>query len=260
MGQLSGTISAVKPYSDYDPLAWVYNKHWGPRYTEKVLPVVERLILKDLSADARILDLCCGSGQLAQKLLERGFRVTGLDGSDEMVRIARENAGAGEFIVDDARRFRFECTYDAALCLFDSLNHIMTFDELISVFRNVYSVLQDSGVFLFDLNMEEGYKARWRGSYHIVEDDHVCLVRLGYRAEEKMGESQVTVFRLDGQWRCSHLTLLQRCYSQEEIESALEDAGFTNVTIYDGQRDLQLAGKGAGRAFFVCRKTTERNS
>ncbi len=253
-------MSAVKPYSDYDPLAWVYNKHWGPRYTEKVLPVIERLILQELSADARILDLCCGSGQLAQKLIERGFHVTGVDGSEEIVRIARENASAGEFVVDDARTFRFECTYDAALCVFDSLNHILSLDELISVFCNVYSVLQDGGVFLFDLNMEEGYKARWRGSYNIVEDDHVCVVHLNYRTEEKIGESQVTVFRLDGQWRRSDLTLLQRCYSQEEIETALANAGFTNVAIYDGQRDLQLAGKGAGRAFFVCRKPKERNS
>jgi SAM-dependent methyltransferase len=243
----------VSPYSDYDRLAWVYNIHWGPRYAQQVLPVIDKLVLESIPAEARILDLCCGTGQLTDALLRRGYAVTGIDGSEEMLRLARENAPAAEFIVEDARSFNLPSTHDAVVSVFDSLNHVIALDELTSVFRNVRMALREEGVFLFDLNMEEGYKARWRGSYNIVEDDHVCLVRLGYHPDKKMGESQLTIFRLNGQWERSDLTLFQKCYTEDEIRSALATAGLGDVAIYDGSRDLQLNGKGTGRSFFVCR-------
>ena len=72
-------------YSDYDPFAWVYNRHWGNNFTALALLVLDRLVLPYLPARARILDLCCGTGQLARALSARGYQVTGLDGSKEML-------------------------------------------------------------------------------------------------------------------------------------------------------------------------------
>jgi 2-polyprenyl-3-methyl-5-hydroxy-6-metoxy-1,4-benzoquinol methylase len=46
-----------------------------------------------LSRDARLLDAGCGSGQWAVAFAERGARVTGVDLSPEMIRLAREHAG-----------------------------------------------------------------------------------------------------------------------------------------------------------------------
>jgi trans-aconitate methyltransferase len=63
------------------------------------------LILSELSTDACLLDLCCGAGHLTRALAGRGYRVTGLDGSAEMLRYARENAPSAEFIWTDARTF-----------------------------------------------------------------------------------------------------------------------------------------------------------
>ena len=79
-------------YSDYDPFAWVYNKYWGNEFTPRVFPILEQLVLRELPAGARVLDLCCGTGQLAGTLTALGYRVTGVDGSTEMLRFARENA------------------------------------------------------------------------------------------------------------------------------------------------------------------------
>ena len=90
-------------YSDYDRFAWVYNKHWGNQFVPLALRVLEKLVFPHLPAKARILDLCCGTGQLAQALLARGHQVTGLDVSQEMLRLARQNAPTAEFIVADAK-------------------------------------------------------------------------------------------------------------------------------------------------------------
>ncbi len=243
-------------YSDYDRFAWVYNKHWGHSFTQLALPILEKLVLLYLPAKASILDLCCGTGQLAQTLIARGYRVTGLDGSEEMLRFARENAPAGEFIVDDARSFKLPNIYHAVVSTFDSLNHIMTLEELTSVFRNVYAALREGGLFLFDLNMEEGFKICWDDFFDIVEDDLVCIVRTSYRPEERIAQFNTTIFYLQEGWQRSDLMLVQKCYSETEVQSALEVAGFIEIHAYgyNEQWDLEELTGGAERAFFVCRK------
>ena len=249
-------MSAVTRYSDYDRFAWVYNKHWGPGFSQRVLPILEKLMLQHLPAKANILDLCCGTGQLAQALIACGYQVTGLDGSEEMLRFARENAPTGEFIVDDARYFKLPDVYHAVVSTFDSLNHIMTLEELTSVFRNVYAALREGGLFLFDLNMEEGYQICWQDSFGNVEDDEVCVVRLSYRPEEGTAQFDVTIFSLQEGWQRSDLTLMQKCYSEAEVQSALEVAGFIGIHAYayNEQCGLEKLTPEAERAFFVCQK------
>lgn len=241
-------------YSDYDPFARVYNKHWGNSFTQHALPVLEELVLPHLPGKARILDLCCGTGQLAHILTERGYRVTGLDGSEEMLRFARENAPEVEFIHDDARTFRLPPVYHAAISTFDSLNHVMTLEELTSVFRNVHAALREGGLFLFDLNMEGGYRVTWNDNFGIVEDDLVCVVRSSYRPEEHTARFDATIFRRQESWQRSDITLFQKCYSEAEVLSALGTAGFseTRTYTYDLYLNLQNLTADSERAFFLC--------
>lgn len=249
-------MPSVSRYSDYDGFAWVYNKHWGQNFTQPVLLILDNLLLHRIPAGARVLDLCCGTGQLAQALTARGYHVTGLDGSEEMLRFARDNAPAGEFILTDARSFKLPDLYHMVVSTFDSLNHIMTLEELTSVFRNVYASLKGGGLFLFDLNMEEGYKLCWNDSYGIVEDDHVCVIRTGYRPEERTARFDTTIFYLQDGWQRSDLTFWQKCYSEAEVRSALKVAGFIEIRCYayDELGNLTELTRQAERAFFVCRK------
>ncbi len=241
-------------FADYDPFAWVYNQQWGPEFAGRVLPVIQKLVLSKLQAEARILDLACGTGQLAQALAERGYRVTGLDGSEEMILYARLNAPTAEFVVDDVRTFQVSEPFRAVLSTYDSLNHIMSPKELLKVFSNVYAGLQVNGLFLFDLNMEEGYRERWRGSFGIVEDDYVCVVRSRFDPDAGVARASITIFRpKDGGWGRTDLELLQRCYSEGQVVSLLEEAGFDAVEAFDAQADLGWS-RNPGRGFFRARK------
>ena len=241
-------------YSDYDAFAWAYNKHWGSAFTESILPVIDKLVLQTIPPKARILDVCCGTGQLASALVKRGYRVTGVDGSKEMIRIARRNAPKATFHVEDARSFRIAPPCDAALSTYDSLNHMMALEDLTAVFRNVHDSLRDGGWFLFDLNMEEGYTARWRGESAIVEDDHVVAYRSSYSPDDKVGRMEFTIFRKVARgWKRTDLALTQRCYSDIEVRSALKRAGFEAARVFDGARDLEPF-RNVGRWFFLCRR------
>lgn len=238
----------------YDRFAWFYNRYWGPAFSGQAMTVLDKLLLPSLPAQGRILDLCCGTGQLAGELTARGFQVTGIDESEEMLRYARENAPLAEFILADARSFNFAPIYHGAVSTFDSLNHVMRLEELTRVFQNVHAALVDEGFFLFDLNMEQGYQARWQGSLAIVQDDHVCIVRAGFDPEQKLGRNDITMFRLEGgDWQRSDLTLWQKCYSEDEIRSSLGEAGFREISAYEADKDLGMAGS-VGRTFFLARK------
>lgn len=242
-------------YTDYDMFAAIYNQHWGDFADRQALPVVEKYVVVNLPADAHILDLCCGTGQLARALSARGYRVTGIDGSDVMLRFARKNAPEATFRQADARDFTLEQPCHAALSTFDSLNHIMTLAELERVFRNVYSALLVGGMFLFDLNLEAGYNKRWSGSFGIVEEIYCCIMRSSYQPDERLGITDITMFHASGgnSWARNDLRLTQRCYSIDEVLGALHRAGFRDAAAYDiasGKR----ADDATDRGLFIGKK------
>ena len=253
-------MTLQQPYSDYDRFAWLYNRHWG-HFAKGLLPILSETVLNRLPQGARLLDLCCGTGQLARLLGDRGYQVTGLDGSTEMIRFARENAPQGEFVVDDARSFRLDRSYDAVLSTYDSLNHIMSREELRQVFQNVFRALDPGGLFFFDLNMEAAYRTRWNQSMGMAEEDHACVTQSRYDAERRVADFHVTMFfESDGTWERSELTLHQRCYAATEVCSLLEQAGFAQIEALarHGDGELQPFESNDERAYFVCRQPLHR--
>ena len=241
-------------YSDYDPFARVYNKYWGDEFTRFAFPLVERLVLRRLPPGASILDLCCGTGQMAATLTALGYSVTGVDGSPEMLRFARQNAPAATFVHADARSFTLPHRFDAAICIFDSLNHVMTAGELEDVFRCVRAALRGGAPFFFDLNLEAGFSLAWHDNFGIVEDDLLCVVRTSYDPENKVACFDVTVMTQDNGWKRTDFTLRQKCHSPEEVLAALARAGLTGAEVYslDDRRGLVPLAPGAERAFFLC--------
>lgn len=89
-------------FDDYDPFAWIYERDWGSEYHDQALRILDRALLESLPPPARILDLCCGNGRLTEQLARRGYRVTGLDGSAEMLGYARQRVPDVDFLLADA--------------------------------------------------------------------------------------------------------------------------------------------------------------
>ena len=244
----------VERYSDYDGFAWIYNLHWGPTEGGKALPRLRRLFLGDIQPSAQILDLCCGSGHLAQTLIDEGYDVTGIDGSKELLKFAQENAPKANFILSDARLFDLAPEYDAVVSISDSLNHVMNLSELQSVFKRVYSALQPGGIFHFDLNMKHKFTSSWKGSFAIVEDDHVCAVISDYKPQKEIADFRATIFeKTDRGWERSDVTLYQRWYSISDITDSLIKVGFSDIEIRNPKLEV-YRDDNVDKAFFVCKK------
>lgn len=259
---------AVETYSAYDDFAWFYHRYWSQGIPFRLLEAVDALLLADLDPGARVLDLCCGTGRISRALADRGYRVTGIDGSAGMLDIARAEAPAAEFFQADARSFSLDEPADAVVSLFDSLNHVTGPGELEQVFHNVRRALRPGGRFLFDLNDESAFLRHWRGeTFTAVEDDHASIMRGVYDPADKLGVVNVTLFRLvDGLWRRSDVTVHERCYGADEVLAMLRGAGF-RAAMHRAE-ELGMDDQ-AGRMFFVANRelmtdvmdsTTEREA
>ncbi|MBE9004889.1 methyltransferase domain-containing protein [Fortiea sp. LEGE XX443] len=225
----------------YDPWAKIYNDYWGLRYCKHILPHFEELLQQyNVHQGANILDLCCGTGHMAQHLIEQGYQVTGLDISEGMLQYARENAPRAKLILDDARFFNLPSTFHAVICPSGSLNHMMNVEDLTKVFAKVYDSLLDNGVFLFGLTLEDGYKS-WNATISDgdVKDDFAWACCDSYNPETKIGQFKITIFqKVEESWQRLDINNLIRGYSRTEIVTALESVGFTNVNIYDREGNV----------------------
>lgn len=237
----------------YDPFAMIYNRGIAEDFCRRAWPTVEKLLLSSVPRKSRILDLCCGSGQMARELSARGFSVIGLDGSSQMIELARVNAPKASFILADARRFSVAPKFSAVLCSFNSLAHAADVEELASMLHNAHAALNAGGQLLFDISLESAYASKWRGSFGDAQEDAVWIVRPSYEPQTRYAHNQVTVFKSEGRrWQRSDFTLTQRCFSESELRGALARAGFIHVDAFDAEKDLGMSGE-LGRKFFLCR-------
>lgn len=101
------------------------------------------------------LDLACGTGVLCEVLHASGIQASGMDLSEGMIAIARENAPQISYDVADMITYRPERCFDLVTCTGDALNHIIDLGDIARIFGNVYGYLNEGGYFIFDLLNEK---------------------------------------------------------------------------------------------------------
>ncbi len=245
--------------SPYDSFAWFYDRYWAPPFQEWQMPALERLSFPVLSRGAAILDLCCGTGALARRLTARGYSVIGVDSSSQMLSLARQNVPEATFLQADAADFSLDSKVDAAVCMFDSANHLIEAGQLELAFRNVWAALKPGGYFVFDINTSEAYGSRWDQSVCKVHPDHAFFLRGGFDRQTQIGTTKITMFRLFDSWQRADVEMCQKPLEVPDIERMLQATGFRGTRSYRAVEELGMSGHyGIGRVYFrTCVKTEE---
>lgn len=97
-----------------------------------------------------IVEIGCGSGNLAEKFSREFNSYTGLDLSEDMLKIAKNKFPKGHFIKADMRDFTLPKLADAALITGRSISYLLTNTDLKSNFVCVKNNLEVKGIFIFD--------------------------------------------------------------------------------------------------------------
>ena len=104
--------------------------------------------------DARILELCCGTGRLTIPIAQEGYTICGVDYTPSMLEQARAKAAkAGleiSFIEADIRTLDLQEQFDFIFIPFNSIHHLYGNKDLFRALEGVKKHLKDGGLFLFD--------------------------------------------------------------------------------------------------------------
>lgn len=213
-------------------LAWVHHAGYS-HHVERVAAGIVRL-LRDagLPLGARILDVGCGSGLLARKLLDAGFAVHGVDASPAMIELARDYAPGARFEVLRLPTGLAPGT-DGALTAADAvvstghvLNYLDTRADVAQALGELARAVRPAGVLAMDL-----LTARYRERPAVdavqakVEDDWVVVTRFS-QPEPCRFLRAITVFRrVGGHWRRSDECHRNLAFDVDEALDVLRDNG-----------------------------------
>jgi cyclopropane fatty-acyl-phospholipid synthase-like methyltransferase len=134
----------------YDQIAeqW-HSQNRGQAYIDHVLRYVN-LAVAGLQPGSRVLDLGCGTGKPVLKyLVEKGFRVTGVDQSEKMLEIAKREVPEAEFIYSDMINVQLAPGFAAAIA-WDSIFHVER-KQHAEVFRILADALEPGGRLLLSV-------------------------------------------------------------------------------------------------------------
>lgn len=205
-----------------------------------------------------IIECGCGTGSLAIRLALSGYKLTAFDKSPEMIDQARLKAAGlcepPEFLVAEFENFSAINQFNVCLCLYDSINYIMTESALEAYFIRIYNLIENEGVFIFDISTEYNSITYFNNSTdENFGEGHHYTRKMTYDPVSKI---QQNVFKI---WFKSQPKTLytethqQKIYSEVVVKSIVEKSGFTILEIVDGfYRDKVRSD--TLRIHFICRK------
>ena len=205
-----------------------------------------------------VVDLACGTGVVTRKLFDKGYDVFGVDISSEMLsRAADSDEERGiMYLNQDICELDLYSTIGTAVCVCDSLNYLLSDEELEAAFAGVSNFLYPGGVFIFDCNTSYKYREAIGESTIAEAGDDVSFIWDNYYDEdENVNEYDLTLFikREDGLYERAEETHLQRGIEKEDIESLASKSGLEIMLIADSDTDGEVSGE-TERIYAVLKK------
>ena len=218
----------------------------------------EEILRREGVSPRTCVDLACGTGSVTEILARRGYQVTGVDLSEEMLTVAAGKVMDLEqppmFSCQPLEQLRLPRAVDLAVCALDSLDYITDPADCAEAIRRTYKVLNPGGTFIFDVNTPEKLRAM-DGQVFLDEDDDVyCVWRGEFDQETNICSYGMDLFQRAGKvWHRSFEEHREYAYSQEQLTGFLKAAGFTHIEVY-ADRLFEAPREGEQRIYFKARK------
>lgn len=246
--------------SGYGFLAECYDRFTADVDYSRWADYIEKHFKKNRNPVRAVLDLACGTGSLTCLLARRGYDMTGVDLSPDMLAVAAEKAAElklGEpplFLCQGMERLDLNDTVDACVCCLDSVNHVTRPAALRRAFERVHLFLSPGGIFIFDINTPKKLMALDGGLFIDETEDAYCVWRTEFSQKRRICSFGMDLFlREDGAWTKSGEYQEEYAYTPEELTRYLEETGFRNIRQF-GELKMRPPGPEEKRIFFTAEK------
>ena len=190
--------------------------------------------------DGIVLDLGCGTGTMTELFAGYGYDMIGVDSSEDMLELAMEKRlESGHdilYLLQDMREFELYGTIRAVVSVCDSMNYIMSEEDLRQVFSLVNNYLDPGGIFIFDMNTRYKYEELLGdNSFCETREDSSFIWENYYDPEEQVNQYDLTLFikEEDDLFRRYEETHFQRAYEIETVRKLIEEAGMKWEGVFD---------------------------
>ena len=249
----------------YETLAAMYDALMDDVDYEAWADYIDRMLQKHGGPGKRLLDLGCGTGCISIPLAQRGYQVTGVDISEEMLAAAREKSRALQLDIDWRKQDLIslqlfdeagnEMVFDAAIATFDVFNHLTDPEDLQMLFHTLNPLLADEGVLLFDV--QTPYKLREYLGNHIFtlhRDDVEYMWENHFDEETQICTMNITFFlrQANGLYRRETMTQEERVYDLDLLRLWLKYSDFETAGVYEELSENDVKPE-AHRAVFIAK-------
>ncbi len=211
------------------------------------------------SGGGTLLELGCGTGRVLELLSNDFSSLHGIDISPEMLEIAGKRLPEAELHLLDMRSFTLGQQFSAVICVFDTINHLTSFEEWKKTFRTARAHLIPGGIFLLDINTPRRLQRLSLLPPFLTEMEGGGLVLMDIQEVSSNDfHFDVQIFESLGEelFRRHREVIHEHTVDPERVFAELKNL-FTSATVYDEDFNLaegarQFAESSNGRMFFVC--------
>lgn len=164
----------------YQRYAEVYDESGQIGFSLRMLEYLDSVLERHSPPARSLLDLACGTGTVALAFAQSGWEVYGIDASPEMLERARSKAASmGQLVAlscQDMRRFVLPHPVALITCLYDSLNYMLTEQDLAQTLSAASRALLPGGLFVADLNTRDALEHIWGNNCFFSEGKNLAMV------------------------------------------------------------------------------------
>ena len=187
-------------FTNYSAFAQHYDKYMQQvNYKDWVKLVLGKYREIFVHNPENILELACGTANVATLLTEQGFNVDASDIAPEMLKIAAKKKFAPNLYYANMLDEISNGKYELILLLFDSLNYLSSIKEVKKVLKNSYKALKKDGMFIFDITTIKNSTENFDGFVNLEDSsDQYIIHQSDLEENSNIQTSELTFFTKKG--------------------------------------------------------------
>lgn len=246
----------------YQQFAYIYDELMEDAPYDEWVKITRYFMEKYIPQPSHIVDLGCGTGEIAVRLAKQGYKVTGVDLSEEMLALAQHksnNVDGIQWICQDIRKLEGFRDIPLILSYCDVLNYILEEQELEETFQKVFQSLENNGLFIFDVHSPYYIQQVVSNQTFTQVGDEVSYVWICEEGSVPLEVTHdLTFFVQTNQEKSLYERYdeehTQKTYPLSTYEALLKKVGFQILDIFGDFNVEQIPREEDHRLFFVCQK------